>query len=132
MVRIWTVRVNIYWPETVAVALSSITVRAHSAAFCPACLAACTMAFRSSSFNLTENTPFLRDLGNFGLPNDLDFIFGNTLIVDPRLISVLHLVNPITPMANTLPIEKQTAAISMLSEGNSIRSIERIMGVHRD
>jgi IS1 family transposase len=35
-------------------------------------------------------------------------------------------------MANNLPIEKQTAAISMLSEGNSIRSIERMTGVHRD
>jgi IS1 family transposase len=35
-------------------------------------------------------------------------------------------------MANILPIEKQAAAISMLSEGNSIRSIERMTGIHRD
>jgi IS1 family transposase len=35
-------------------------------------------------------------------------------------------------MANNLPKEKQAAAISMLCEGNSIRSIERMTGIHRD
>jgi transposase-like protein len=35
-------------------------------------------------------------------------------------------------MANILKTEKKVAAISMLAEGNSIRSIERITGVHRD
>ena len=35
-------------------------------------------------------------------------------------------------MPNVLPIEKQVVAISMLCEGNSIRAIERITGVHRD
>jgi IS1 family transposase len=35
-------------------------------------------------------------------------------------------------MANELPTEKKTLAVSMLAEGNSIRSIERITGVHRD
>ena len=35
-------------------------------------------------------------------------------------------------MSNVLPIEKKVAAISMLCEGNSIRSIERMTGVHRD
>lgn len=35
-------------------------------------------------------------------------------------------------MANTLPIEKKIAAISMLCEASSIRSIERITGIHRD
>lgn len=35
-------------------------------------------------------------------------------------------------MANTLPTEKKIAAVSMLCEGNSIRSIERMTGVHRD
>jgi IS1 family transposase len=35
-------------------------------------------------------------------------------------------------MANVLTIEKQTLAIHALAEGNSIRSIERITGVHRD
>lgn len=35
-------------------------------------------------------------------------------------------------MANVLPIEKQTVIVSMLAEGNSIRSIERMTGIHRD
>ncbi len=35
-------------------------------------------------------------------------------------------------MANILPIEKQALIISALAECNSIRSIERITGVHRD
>lgn len=35
-------------------------------------------------------------------------------------------------MANILPIEKQTAVITALAEGNSIRSIERMTGIHRD
>src|SRR5262249_7985854 len=36
------------------------------------------------------------------------------------------------PMANNLPTEKKVLAISLLAEGNSIRSIERTTGVHRD
>jgi IS1 family transposase len=35
-------------------------------------------------------------------------------------------------MANILETEKKVLAISMLAEGNSIRSIERMTGVHRD
>ena len=35
-------------------------------------------------------------------------------------------------MANNLPNEKKTMAVAMLAEGNSIRSIERMTGVHRD
>jgi IS1 family transposase len=35
-------------------------------------------------------------------------------------------------MANVLPKDKQTAIIAALAEGSSIRSIERITGVHRD
>src|SRR5260370_951934 len=35
-------------------------------------------------------------------------------------------------MANVLPTEKKIAVISFPCEGSSIRSIERIMGVHRD
>jgi IS1 family transposase len=35
-------------------------------------------------------------------------------------------------MSNNLPTEKKIMAISMLCEGNSIRSIERMTGVHRD
>jgi IS1 family transposase len=35
-------------------------------------------------------------------------------------------------MANILPFEKQVLAVSALAEGNSIRSIERMTGIHRD
>jgi IS1 family transposase len=35
-------------------------------------------------------------------------------------------------MANHLPTEKKILAVSMLCEGNSIRSIERMTGIHRD
>jgi len=35
-------------------------------------------------------------------------------------------------MANVLSADKQTAIIAALAEGSSIRSIERVTGVHRD
>ena len=35
-------------------------------------------------------------------------------------------------MANVLNMDKQIAVISALAEGSSIRSIERITGIHRD
>ncbi len=35
-------------------------------------------------------------------------------------------------MANNLPTEKKNMAVAMLAEGNSIRSIERMTGIHRD
>src|ERR1035438_668189 len=35
-------------------------------------------------------------------------------------------------MANNLPTDKQIAIIGSLCEGSSIRSIERMTGVHRD
>jgi len=35
-------------------------------------------------------------------------------------------------MSNVLSVEKQVAVISSLAEGSSIRSIERITGIHRD
>src|ERR1700683_1881691 len=35
-------------------------------------------------------------------------------------------------MANVLNTDKQIAVISALAEGSSIRSIERITGIHRD
>lgn len=35
-------------------------------------------------------------------------------------------------MANLLPIEKQVMVISALAEGSSIRSVERMTGIHRD
>jgi len=35
-------------------------------------------------------------------------------------------------MANNFPTEQKVMAVSMLAEGNSIRSIERMTGIHRD
>lgn len=35
-------------------------------------------------------------------------------------------------MANTLPKDKQIQVTAALAEGNSIRSIERMTGIHRD
>jgi len=35
-------------------------------------------------------------------------------------------------MANVLATDKQQTILNMLVEGNSIRSIERLTGVHRD
>jgi IS1 family transposase len=35
-------------------------------------------------------------------------------------------------MANILPFEKKVMVVAMLAEGSSIRSIERITGIHRD
>ena len=35
-------------------------------------------------------------------------------------------------MANYLPLEKKSLVLSLISEGNSIRSTERMTGVHRD
>ena len=35
-------------------------------------------------------------------------------------------------MANNLTTEKKVTAVGMLAEGNSIRAIERMTGVHRD
>lgn len=35
-------------------------------------------------------------------------------------------------MSNELKTEKKITAVAMLAEGNSIRSIERMTGVHRD
>ena len=35
-------------------------------------------------------------------------------------------------MSNNLSNEKQAAVVTALAEGNSIRSIERMTGIHRD
>jgi hypothetical protein len=35
-------------------------------------------------------------------------------------------------MANKLDSDKKTTAVAMLCEGNSIRSTERMTGIHRD
>jgi IS1 family transposase len=44
----------------------------------------------------------------------------------------MYCCNTVISMANVLNTDKQTAIIAALAEGSSIRSIERITGVHRD
>jgi IS1 family transposase len=53
-------------------------------------------------------------------------------IVSQKDLTSLSFCNTVSGMANVLSSEKQTAIIAALAEGSSIRSIERITGVHRD
>ena len=53
-------------------------------------------------------------------------------IVSQKLLTLPSLPYYNKYMANVLPTDKQIAIISSLCEGSSIRSIERVTGVHRD
>jgi IS1 family transposase len=53
-------------------------------------------------------------------------------IVTQKLLTGNTYCNTVIGMANVLNTDKQIAVISALAEGSSIRSIERITGVHRD
>jgi IS1 family transposase len=53
-------------------------------------------------------------------------------IVTQKLLTSIYYRNTVIDMANVLSTDKQIAAISALAEGSSIRSIERMTGVHRD
>ena len=59
-------------------------------------------------------------------------IFHDGTIVLQKYLDNLYYCSTVIGMANVLPIEKQIAVIGALAEGSSIRSIERITGVHRD
>src|ERR1019366_1894076 len=48
------------------------------------------------------------------------------------LCNTVSVIGRLNPMASVLNADKQIAVISALAEGSSIRSIERITGVHRD
>jgi IS1 family transposase len=54
------------------------------------------------------------------------------ITVTQKLLTSNIYCNTITLMANVLNTDKQIAVIGALAEGSSIRSIERITGVHRD
>lgn len=54
------------------------------------------------------------------------------LLYHKKYLTTYHLCNTFSDMANVLSTDKQTAIIAALAEGSSIRSIERITGVHRD
>jgi IS1 family transposase len=53
-------------------------------------------------------------------------------IVTQKHLTQFYLCNTVMDMANILNTDKQIAVIGALAEGSSIRSIERITGVHRD
>jgi IS1 family transposase len=53
-------------------------------------------------------------------------------IVTQKYLTFCDYCNTVIDMANVLSVDKQTAIIAALAEGSSIRSIERIAGVHRD
>ena len=52
--------------------------------------------------------------------------------VTQKDLTVMTSCNTVIDMANVLNTDKQIAVIGALAEGSSIRSIERITGVHRD
>ena len=53
-------------------------------------------------------------------------------IVSHKHLTTLPFCNTVNDMANVLSKDKQVAVISALAEGSSIRSIERMTGIHRD
>ncbi len=59
-------------------------------------------------------------------------LFRVRFVVDHALENGHTIFKHKTNMANNLTTEKKTAAVSMLCKGNSIRSIERMTGIHRD
>lgn len=52
--------------------------------------------------------------------------------VTQKYLTVPSYCNTVIGMANVLPKDKQIAVIGALAEGSSIRSIERLTGIHRD
>jgi IS1 family transposase len=56
----------------------------------------------------------------------------NTNNVPRKYLTQSDYCNTVMDMANVLPIDKQIAVIGALAEGSSIRSIERLTGIHRD
>ncbi len=118
-----------------AAAFSSKASRIQSDLDALARLTASAMALFSSGDNRAcTRTALTLDFGSFGLP-----IFGfiNTLCmtqitVDLRYFAYYSKSTIKNDMANNLPTEKKVLAVAMLAEGSSIRSIERITGVHRD
>jgi IS1 family transposase len=62
--------------------------------------------------------------------NETQFHGPNT--VTQKYLTTLYYCNTVMGMANVLPKDKQNAVIGALAEGSSIRSIERLTGIHRD
>ena len=58
--------------------------------------------------------------------------FHSLVNVSQKDLTTHSLCNTVSGMANVLSKDKQIAVIGALAEGSSIRSIERMTGVHRD
>jgi IS1 family transposase len=56
---------------------------------------------------------------------------GGTIVLQ-KYLDNLHSCSTVINMANVLDTDKQIAVIGALVEGSSIRSIERVTGIHRD
>jgi IS1 family transposase len=113
-------------------AAESNAFRSQSGLPCPVARIASLIAFASGGVTRTENTsPLAFFMPTFGRPSLLLIIivYKN---VDANLVFVYINVNKENDMANKLPTEKKVTVISMLAEGNSIRSIERMTGVNRN
>jgi IS1 family transposase len=64
--------------------------------------------------------------------DDTGRYFHGDKLYHKNYLTTFRYCNTFSLMANVLSAEKQTAIIAALAEGSSIRSIERITGVHRD
>jgi IS1 family transposase len=60
-----------------------------------------------------------------------EHVHGGTIVLQ-KYLDKLYSCSTVIDMANVLSADKQNAIIGALAEGSSIRSIERITGVHRD
>jgi IS1 family transposase len=97
---------------------------------------------------VVSSVALLTDLGTFAFGGPLAFWRLRWLLGDDehcdyqplhrdqlyyrKCLTDYTLCTTVSDMANVLSAEKQTAIIAALAEGSSIRSIERITGVHRD
>ena len=90
------------------------------------------ICFASGGVKRTANTsPLAFCVPIFGRPT-LFFIIIVYKYVDQTVIVVYSIVKKENDMANILKTEKKVAVISMLAEGASIRSVERITGVNQN
>jgi hypothetical protein len=86
---------------------------------------------------LSTLSPWSTIRGCAGVFGAVVLVVHSGLSVTQKLLTTLGYCNTLIAsgtleMANVLSTDKQIAVISQLGEGSSIRSIERIMGVHRD
>lgn len=59
-------------------------------------------------------------------------VHDNIVLVTQKCLTNYTFCNTVIGMANVLSMDRQIAVIGALAEGSSIRSIERITGIHRD